>query len=141
MSDERRKRQQARLQQDQPRPGISRNVLIILAIVVVAAGVYYFVWHRSATRLDAFAKCLTAKQSKMYGLSWCPHCLDQKEMFGSSVKYIPYIECGAKNHQEELACVQAGIKNFPTWVFADGSRVEGSKSLEYLSDKTGCALP
>ncbi len=93
-------------------------------------------------RLDAFAQCLTAKQAKMYGAYWCPHCDEQKEMFGSSFQYAPYVECGIKgSHALEPACTQTGIKRFPTWIFADGTRVEGKQELTFLSDKTGCVLP
>lgn len=78
----------------------------------------------------------------MYGLYWCPHCEDQKEMFGSSFQYIPYVECGVKgSHKEEQVCTDAGVKNFPTWQFADGGRIEGPQALQFLSQKTGCSLP
>ncbi len=38
-------------------------------------------------------------------------------------------------------CKQAGVKNFPTWQFADGSRMEGPQPLAVLGDKAGCRLP
>jgi glutaredoxin len=142
MSNERRKRQQARQQQDQPTKVDSRVIWIAVAVVVVfAVGVYFFS-RKKVSPLDGFAKCLTAKQAKMYGLFWCPHCAEQKEMFDSAVQYIPYVECGIEgSHQEESKCMALNIKNFPTWFFADGTRVEGKQSLEFLSQKTGCALP
>jgi hypothetical protein len=39
-------------------------------------------WYYRNHRYDGFAKCLASKQAKMYGLYWCPHCAEQKEMFG-----------------------------------------------------------
>ena len=27
----------------------------------------------------------------MYGTEWCPHCQDQKRAFGTSFKYVQYI--------------------------------------------------
>ena len=55
----------------------------------------------------------------MYGAYWCPHCADQKEVFGRSFDYVPYIECGIPGSREEApACNQVGIKHFPTWQFA-----------------------
>jgi hypothetical protein len=140
MSQERRKRQQER--QGQPKAGRLRYIVIAIAIVVAFAAAYYFGWHRHTSRLDAFAKCLTAKQSKMYGAYWCPHCEDQKEKFGSSFEYAPYVECGIKGSKGiEPACTQVGIKRFPTWIFADGTRVEGAHELKFLADTTGCSLP
>jgi hypothetical protein len=142
MSQERRKRQQDRQGQAQAKPGPLRNIIIAIAIVAAFAAAYYFIWHRRTSRLDAFARCLTAKQAKMYGAFWCPHCEDQKEKFGSSFEYAPYVECGIKGSNAiAAACTEAGIKRFPTWIFADGTRVEGSHELEFLGEQTGCSLP
>jgi len=119
-----------------------RKVLTVLLIVLAFAAAYYLGRRKRTRRLDAFAQCLTAKQAKMYGLSWCPHCAEQKEMFGPSFQYISYVECGTKgSHDEEANCVQGGIKHFPTWEFASGWRQEGTLSLQLLSEKTGCNLP
>ncbi len=77
----------------------------------------------------------------MYGLYWCEHCADQKEMFGSSFQYIPYVECGIQGSRAEApACIAAGVKNFPAWKFADGSVIEGTRPLKFLSEKSGCSL-
>ncbi len=144
MSEERRKRRQEREHQDQPRelPKPSLKVIVILAILVVAASGVTFNWYRQSHRSDAFAQCLTAKGAKMYGAFWCPHCAEQKELFSSSFKYAPYIECGIKGSQAiAQVCTDASIKRFPTWVYPDGTRTEGKRSLEYLSDETSCPLP
>jgi len=119
-----------------------RKLLTIVLIVAAFAAAYYLGRRKRTRRLDAFAQCLTAKQARMYGLSWCPHCAEQKEMFGPSFQYISYVECGTKGaHDEEASCVQAGIKHFPTWQFASGWPHEGTLSLAALSEKTGCSLP
>ena len=116
--------------------------MIAIVIIIAFAAAYYFLWYKHTSRLDAFAKCLTAKQAKMYGAFWCPHCEEQKEMFGSSFQYAPYIECGIKGSKGiEPVCTQAGIKRFPTWIFADGTRVEGEHELDFLGQETGCSLP
>ena len=141
MSQERRKRQTQRQEQGQPNPALLRYIMIAVAIVLASAAAYYFA-HRRNTQLDAFAQCLTAKQAKMYGAFWCPHCQDQKEKFGSSFEYAPYIECGIKGSQAiAQVCTDAGIKRFPTWIFSDGTRIEGAHELQFLGDKTGCSLP
>jgi phage baseplate assembly protein gpV len=141
MSEERRKRQQGREQQGEPNPAV-RKVIVIALIAAIAAAVIFFLRHQHTSRLDGFARCLGTKAAKMYGAYWCPHCDEQKEMFGSSFRYAPYIECGIKGSQKlAQVCVDASIKHFPTWVFADGARVEGSHSLEFLSQETGCPLP
>jgi hypothetical protein len=143
MSQERRKRQQQRGGVEQPHPERTRYILIAVVILIAFAAAYYFGWHRRNARLDAFAKCLTAKQAKMYGAYWCPHCEEQKEKFGSSFEYAPYIECGIKGKAQgiEPVCTEAGIKQFPTWIFADGTRVVGAHELDFLGEATGCSLP
>jgi hypothetical protein len=141
MSQERRKRQQERQGVSQTTP-VPHTIIIAIVIVAVFAVAYYFIRRRQTSHLDAFAKCLTAKQAKMYGAYWCPHCEDQKEKFGSSFRYAPYVECGIKGSQAIApVCTEAGIKRFPTWIFGDGTRVEGAHELDFLGEQTGCSLP
>jgi len=115
----------------------------ILAILAIAWGAYYFLYYRKPlSTLDGFAQCLSSKGAKMYGAWWCPHCADEKDSFGYAFQYINYVECsdpGQKTMND--TCKQVGIKNFPTWQFSDGSRVEGTQPLDALAKKTGCKLP
>lgn len=117
----------------------------LFGIIVVLAGLVYFTRSGDSAvpgKYDDFAKCLTESGAKMYGAYWCPHCAEQKKMFGSSVKYIPYVECDPRgDNANEAACDAAGVDSFPTWIFADGSKIGGTTSLRQLSIKTGCELP
>lgn len=142
MSEERRKRQQERQTGPAPKKSVARKLLAGIAIVAAFGAAYYLGQRKKTSRLDAFAQCIAGKGSKMYGLYWCTHCAEQEAMFGSSFQYIPYVECGIKGaHQEDPKCLEAGVKNFPTWQFGDGERLEGPQSLQFLSEKTGCSLP
>ena len=119
-----------------------RKIVTGALIVAAFAAVIYLGLRKRGNRLDGFAKCLAAKQVKMYGAYWCPHCAEQKEMFESSFQYVPYVECGIPGSREEApACKEAGIKHFPTWQFGDGERREGTQPLPALGAKTGCSLP
>jgi hypothetical protein len=116
--------------------------MVLAVIGLLVGGSLYLGARRSSHKLDPFARCLAAKQVKMYGLFWCPHCAEQKKIFGASFQYVPYVECGVRGtHGEESVCRLAGVKDFPTWQFADGSRVIGTQQLSLLSAKTGCSLP
>jgi Zn ribbon nucleic-acid-binding protein len=147
MSEMRRKRQEER----QSPPSAARRwrkIGIVVAILAVAFGIYYLVFYIHSHRYDAFARCLAEKQVKMYGAYWCPHCSEQKEMFGASFNNVPYVECGIPGQRGETQeCKDMGIKRFPTWVFPatatspQGDRQERIIPLEELSSKTGCALP
>jgi len=141
MSEERRKKQQARVAQPEPF-SLSRKHLTWGGIVVAVLMVYGAWWYYSSHRYDDFAKCLTSKQAKMYGAYWCPHCADQKEMFGRSFQYVNYVECAIKGSRElTAACRAANVQHFPSWQFGNGPLVEAVFPLQELSDKTGCPLP
>jgi len=141
MSQERRKRQEERERSGQPNPALIKIVIAVVVIAIIG-GLLWFLRHKQNRQLDAFAQCLGTKGAKMYGAFWCPHCAEQKELFGSSFDYAPYIECGIKGSRNiAQVCTDANVKNFPTWVFADGSRVVGKHDLDFLSQATGCPLP
>jgi hypothetical protein len=140
MSDERRKRQQER--EGSSGDGKTKNILMYGGIVVLLAVAYYAGWHYKNHKYDAFAKCVATRQAKMYGLYWCPHCIEQKEMFGQAFHYVPYQECAIKGSSEMAPeCKVAGVKLFPSWQFGLDPPKEGVLSLEALSQKTGCSLP
>jgi len=142
MSEERRKRQQEREGDNGWSDAKKKKYLIWGGIVIVVVGAYVAGWYHQNHKYDAFAKCLATKQARMYGLYWCPHCIEQKELFGESFHYVPYEECAIKDSKELApACKIAGVKLFPSWQFGTEPPKEGNLSLEALSDKTGCSLP
>lgn len=119
-----------------------QNHLIIAAIVlVVAAFIGFRIWQKQQPAPnDALAQCLADKGAKFYGAYWCPHCQAQKEAFGNSARLLPYIECAATGNSQTQECTDAGVKSYPTWVFADGSRVTGEQTLTALAQKTNCQV-
>jgi hypothetical protein len=139
MSDERRERQERR---GDAATGGKKKVFIYAGVLILLVGAYVAGRSYRSHKYDSFAQCLAAKQAKMYGLYWCPHCIEQKEEFGESFHYVPYTECAIRG-SKELApeCKVAGIKLFPSWQFGSEPPKEGVLSLEALSDKTGCKLP
>jgi hypothetical protein len=140
MSEERRKRQEER--EGGSNDGKAKKTLLYGVIVILVVGAFIAFRYYENHKYESFAKCLAAKQTKMYGLSWCPHCADQKEMFGDAFHYVPYVECGDKVTRDETPeCKVAGVKLFPSWQFGTEAPKEGVLSLEALSDKTGCSLP
>jgi hypothetical protein len=141
MSEERRKRQQER-DPGKSSDGKTKNALIYGAVLVLLVGAYLAGRYYKNHKYDSFAQCLATKQAKMYGLYWCPHCIEQKEMFGAAFHYVPYQECAVKGSSEMAPeCKAAGLKLFPSWQFGAEAPKEGVLSLEALSEKTGCSLP
>ncbi|MFB2920694.1 vitamin K epoxide reductase family protein [Aerosakkonema funiforme] len=86
----------------------------------------------------ALAAHLKQVGAKMYGAYWCPHCHEQKQLFGKEAfSQIGYIECDpkGKNPQPNL-CQTAKVQSYPTWVI-NGQSVAGTQSLEKLAQMSG----
>jgi uncharacterized membrane protein/glutaredoxin len=114
--------------------------------VVLVAAVHLFFYSGALEKNDtvetpqiqALAEHLAKTGAKFYGAYWCPHCEDQKEMFGASVHRLPYIECspGGRRSPQAAKCRTARIRSYPTW-FINGRRHEGAYSLRRLAELSG----
>ncbi|MEL6928543.1 MAG: vitamin K epoxide reductase family protein [Cyanobacteria bacterium J06600_6] len=83
----------------------------------------------------ALAEHLTATGAKKYGAFWCPHCFEQKQLFGQEAfDKVTYVECAdeGKNPQPQV-CRAAGIQSFPTWE-VDGKFYPGIKTPDELAE-------
>jgi uncharacterized membrane protein len=82
--------------------------------------------------------------AKEYGAYWCPHCHDQKMLFGKeAAAMIDYVECdprGQNSRAEICQAAGANIKGFPTWEIK-GQFYSGTQSLEKLADLSGYTGP
>ena len=89
--------------------------------------------------LRGLAAALTDSGAMFYGASWCPHCQEQKALFGASQDRLPYVECSPAGPRGATAssCVAAGVRTYPTWVFSDGSRVSEVIPVRELADRVG----
>ena len=67
-------------------------VLVTAAIVVAAGWAGFLRPSKSDAALEEFAQCLRERGVTMYGADWCPHCQDQKTLFGSAFALVPYVE-------------------------------------------------
>lgn len=117
---------------------------IIIVLVLVLLGVSYGMKQYQASKpgqYDGLATCLKEQGVTFFGAFWCPHCKEQKEAFGNSAKLLPYVECSNPDGQTQTqACKDAGIEGYPTWEFADGSRLNGVITPDVLADKARCSL-
>ncbi|MCA9168142.1 MAG: peptidylprolyl isomerase, partial [Planctomycetales bacterium] len=94
-----------------------------------------------APDLVAFAKALADKGVKFFGAAWCPHCTAQKELFEDGQHFLPFIEATNPDRTPNQDGIDNNITSYPTWVFPDGSRLEGEQTLQTLSEKAGVAIP
>ena len=97
------------------------------------------------------AKHLKQIGAKMYGAYWCPHCHDQKELFGKEAAAIyPYVECAPDGVNSKTAvCQEIAPKiekqtgqsfGFPTWE-VNGQYLTGTQQLTDLATKSGYQGP
>jgi glutaredoxin len=80
------------------------------------------------------AKHLTQSGAKIYTAYWCPHCHDQKELFGKeAAAELTIIECAPDGRNSQAAlCKQKGVQGYPTWEIK-GVIDSGVKPLEQLA--------
>lgn len=91
----------------------------------------------------ALARHLTEIGAKMYGAYWCPHCHDQKQLFGKEAfAQATYVECAPDglNSQTALCRSHSEITGFPTWEI-NGQFYPGTRSLNELADLSGYQGP
>lgn len=87
--------------------------------------------------LAGLAAALSDSGARFYGASWCPHCNEQKALFGLSAERLPYIECspGGRQGPTAPACASAGVRSYPTWVFPDGERIVSVLTASELAER------
>ena len=70
----------------------------------------------------------------MYGTFWCPHCADQKALFGDAFSDVQYVECDPRGSDARPEiCASKGITGVPTWEI-DGRLYPGVMTLESLAE-------
>ena len=113
-----------------------------IVTVIVLLGLWLYSSSNAPGKYDDLARCLGEKGVTFYGAFWCPHCQEQKQLFGKSAKLLPYVECSTPDGKAQTAiCISKKIEGYPTWEFADGSRMSAVMKPQQLAVKTGCTLP
>lgn len=129
-----------------------KNILIVFGLVIVVSLGYWAFDKNQPGDLDTFVQCLEQKGAKFYGAFWCPHCQSQKALFGKSKDLLPYVECSTPDSKGQTQiCIDKKIMSYPTWSVqvstttgTTTSMIEeflpGEKTLQELSEKTGCEI-
>jgi glutaredoxin len=78
----------------------------------------------------------------MYTAYWCPHCHEQKELFGKEgAAALKVVECAPDGHNSQAAlCASKQIKGFPSWEI-NGQLDSGVKPLAKLAAMSGFKGP
>ena len=87
------------------------------------------------TAEDTLAACLTEQWVTMYGTERCPHCRDQKKLFGKNAfDAVRYVDCDKQRTQ----CQVAGVQWFPTRITQSGDKYPGTQELSELATIAWC---
>jgi len=105
--------------------------------LIILIGLVYWVFssYNAPGKYDNLAKCMTEKGMVMYGTDWCPHCINQKALFGKSFKLITYKNCD----YNKVVCDLNNVTGYPTWISPE-KRFEGEQTIEALASATGCEI-
>jgi uncharacterized membrane protein/glutaredoxin len=101
-------------------------------------GVPPLVTSASTPQTLALAEHLTGTGAVMYSAYWCPHCHEQKELFGKeAAAKLKIVECAPDGRNSEKAlCDSKKIEGFPTWEI-NGKLDSGVKPLAKLAELSG----
>ncbi len=113
-------------------------VLIIGALHMHYSGVFDASAGPEDPQLRALAIHMADTGAKFYGAYWCPRCQEQKELFKSSAKRLPYVECSSGGRGSPLTapCASNNIKSYPTWIIGD-QRFTGLQKPRELASASG----
>jgi uncharacterized membrane protein len=121
------------------------------AITSASGKVVFTVEEDSGPSEIALAQHLKEIGANMYGAYWCPHCYEQKQLFGiQALENMPYVECAEDGVDPQIslckqtldkAAKQTGQQaGFPTWE-VKGQYYLGRQSLEDLAKASGYQGP
>ena len=90
----------------------------------------------------ALAEHLTATGARVYTAYWCPHCHEQKELFGrQATEKLTVIECAPDGrHSQKALCDEKKIEGYPSWEI-NGKIDSGVKPLAKLAELSGYTGP
>mmetsp|Transcript_10456 Transcript_10456/g.14777 ORF Transcript_10456/g.14777 Transcript_10456/m.14777 type:complete len:286 (-) Transcript_10456:110-967(-) len=86
----------------------------------------------------------------MYGAYWCPHCQNQREIFGREAwSNVLYVECSVRGYGYDPTKIPKDVNGFPTWKLANNTTnnfknkkgnimsISGEMPLELIAKKSG----
>lgn len=89
----------------------------------------------------ALARHLKQIGAKEYIAWWCPHCHEQKQLFGKEAyREIAQIDCAPVAENSNRECLATNIESFPSWII-NGTTYQGVHSLEQLAEISGYTGP
>ena len=110
-------------------------IFLIITLIIIFLTLAINSNAKKPSKYDDFAKCLTEKETVIYGNDFCEYTTNQMGFFGKSKKYLNYVKC---IDNKEL-CDSKGVKVTPTWEI-DGKMYPQVQTFEKLALLSGCGL-
>lgn len=108
-------------------------MITLIIIVVVVAGVIFFLRGLNKTDLGLETMACIAKNSSLYVSTGCSHCAAQEKDLGKYLGMFNITDCMV----DTPICTELEISAVPTWVI-NNTQYSGVKSVEKLKELTGC---
>ena len=82
---------------------MNKKVVLVVGLVALIGILYFSGVFSSKVNYDSFAKCLAGENVTMYGAYWCPHCKEQKSLFGKSAEKLQdYLNDQVTNYNQKI---------------------------------------
>jgi len=117
---------------------IPSGIVIVLALHFYYSGTPGTPAAAEDPKLSSLVDHLVKIDAKFYGAFWCPHCKEQKRLFGASADRLPYIECSPHGRRgpQSVKCQARRIRTYPTWII-DNRRYPRFLTLRLLAQYSG----
>ncbi len=89
---------------------MKKTIPLLLALIIIAGVIIILTTKKSSAPqtvdpVETFAQCIKDSGSTFFGAFWCPHCNNQKALFGKkAAKMLPYQECSTADRKQNSIC-------------------------------------
>lgn len=120
---------------------ISYTLLVCIAAIVLIAAFVSCVLLNDDTdvimSMDDIANDITANGWVLYSTTICPHCVEQKDVFGYDIEHIVVINCDVSEDAYNQ-CIANNITGVPAWINSVTGEVRvGMQDMDSLIKMAG----
>lgn len=118
---------------------ISYTLLVCIAAIVLIAAFVSCVLLNDDTdvSMDDIANNITANGWILYSTTTCPHCVEQKDVFGDDIERIVVINCDVSEDAYNQ-CIANNITGVPAWINSVTGEVRvGMQNVDNLIEMGG----
>ena len=91
--------------------------------------------------LVQFAKNLKTANAVLYGAAWDASSTSQKQLFQDGESYLTFVDVTNSDRTNNATATEKNITTKPTWIFANGQRLEGVKTFAEIATASGIPIP